>query len=63
MGIPVAAEAKEQLTAELREEFVQDLNMTSNKLLKPWTNITDSLKDELAELAEDKKATESKSKL
>jgi hypothetical protein len=52
------AEAKDQLTAELREEFSQRFEHDKQQIVEAMDNfITSSLKDELAELAEDKKAT------
>jgi hypothetical protein len=52
------AEAKDQLTAELREEFAQRFEHDKQQIVEAMDKfITDSLKDELAELAEDKKAT------
>jgi hypothetical protein len=52
------AEAKEQLTAELREEFAQRFEHDKQQIVEAMDKfITSSLKDELAELAEDKKAT------
>ena len=52
------AEAKDQLTAELREEFSQRFEHDKQQIVEALDNfITSSLKDELAELAEDKKAT------
>tara|TARA_B100001057_G_scaffold424076_1_gene446598 strand:- start:273 stop:1403 length:1131 start_codon:yes stop_codon:yes gene_type:complete len=52
------AEAKDQLTAELREEFSQRFEHDKKQIVEAMDKfITSSLKDELAELAEDKKAT------
>ena len=52
------AEAKDQLTAELREEFAQRFEHDKTQIVEAMDKfITSSLKDELAELAEDKKAT------
>ena len=45
-------------TAELREEFAQRFEHDKQQIVEAMDKfITDSLKDELAELAEDKKAT------
>ena len=50
--------AKDQLTAELREEFSQRFEHDKQQIVDAMDKfITESLKDELAELAEDKKAT------
>ena len=52
------AEAKDQLTAELREEFAQRFEHDKQQIVDSMDRfITESLKSELAELAEDKKAT------
>ena len=52
------AKDKDQLTAELREEFSQRFEHDKQQIVDAMDKfITESIKDELAELAEDKKAT------
>ena len=59
MGIQRSKKSfKDQLTAELREEFSQRFEHDKQQIVDAMDKfITESLKDELAELAEDKKAT------